>query len=163
MLTLPEHLIRFCFVKEFVDSKHLFFLFSFYLLVCSKFILSLWTIHFGYTTLILRKITWSLDALTTYRNFYFSPKTILGFAKSRNFLKHLRSFSGTGGVVQGYFRTTYLLVFVTRVVMVVIYRVLCKSIQCILQAIPSCATFLESRLVPTETSCQRHQFYGHLF
>ena len=34
------------FIKEFVDSKPLFLLFSYYLLVCFTFVLSLWTMHF---------------------------------------------------------------------------------------------------------------------
>ena len=51
---------HFCFVKEFMDSMTLFLLFSFYLLVCFKFVLSLWTVQFDlecrYSTLGLFKI-----------------------------------------------------------------------------------------------------------
>ena len=41
-----------CFIKEFVDSNPLFLLISFCLLVCFKFMLSLWTMHFRSLTLV---------------------------------------------------------------------------------------------------------------
>ena len=46
------------FVKDFVDSKPLFFLFSFYLLVCFKFVLSLCTfdLSHGYSTMQLSNV-----------------------------------------------------------------------------------------------------------
>ena len=52
-LTLHEHLITLLFCKGIRGFKPLFLLFSFYLLVCFKFVLSLWTFNLshGYSSL----------------------------------------------------------------------------------------------------------------
>ena len=59
VLTLLEHLIPLLFWKEFVDSKLLFFLFSYYFLACFKFVLSLLTMHFWSLTWVF--YTWLMS------------------------------------------------------------------------------------------------------
>ena len=84
MLTLPENLIPILFVKEFVDSKLLFLLFTFFLLVCLKFVLSLWTMHFWslkwvfYTRFI---VIFTCNCNLLVKNNFFHP---FSFANSSN-------------------------------------------------------------------------------